>query len=52
MAREPIVGLGLLIVEVPRSHSGTPHSVGLHWTSDRPLPDNIQSRWREANPQS
>ena len=30
------LGLGLLCV-VPRSHSDTPHSVGLHWTSDRPV---------------
>ena len=34
-----LVGLGLLIVEVPRSHSDTPHSVGLLWTSDRPVTD-------------
>ena len=38
--------LGLLY-EVSRSHSDTPHSVGLPWTSDqpdtqRPLPENIQ----------
>ena len=31
-----VVGLGLLH-EVPRSHSDTPHSVGLFWTSDRPV---------------
>jgi hypothetical protein len=30
-----VVGLGLLIVEVPRSHSDMPHSVGLLWTSDQ-----------------
>jgi hypothetical protein len=29
-------GLGLLIYEASRSHSGTPHSVGLLWTSDQP----------------
>jgi hypothetical protein len=29
------VGLGFLIFEVSRSHSDTPHSVGLLWTSDR-----------------
>jgi hypothetical protein len=28
------VGLGLLIVEVSRSHSETPHSIGLFWTGD------------------
>jgi len=31
-----LVGPGLLC-EVPRSYSDTPHSVGLLWTSDRPL---------------
>jgi hypothetical protein len=29
------VGQDLLNVEASRSHSGTPHSVGLLWTSDR-----------------
>jgi hypothetical protein len=31
------MGLGLLIVEVLISHSDTPNSVGLLWTSDRPV---------------
>ena len=31
------VGLGFLIVKVSTSHSDTPHSVGLLWTSDRPV---------------
>ena len=31
-----LLGLGLPIVEVSRSHSDTPHSVGLLWTSGRP----------------
>ena len=30
------LGQGLLIVEASRSHSDTPHSVGLPWTSDQP----------------
>jgi hypothetical protein len=30
----PIVGQGLLIIEASQSHSGTPQSVGLLWTSD------------------
>ena len=30
-----LVGLGLHIVEVPRSHSDMPHLVGLLWTSDQ-----------------
>jgi hypothetical protein len=32
-----VVGLGLLIVEVSRSYLDTPHSVGLLWTSYRPV---------------
>jgi hypothetical protein len=32
-----LAGQGLLIVEVPRSHLYAPHSVGLIWTSDRPV---------------
>ena len=35
MARQPYMGLGLLLVEVLRPHSDTPHSVRLLWTSDR-----------------
>jgi uncharacterized membrane protein HdeD (DUF308 family) len=31
-----LVGQGLLIVQALQSHSDTPHSVGLLWTSDRP----------------
>jgi len=31
------VGLGLLIFEVSGSHSDAPFSVGLLWTSDRPV---------------
>jgi hypothetical protein len=44
MARQPLVGQGLLSVEGSRRHSDTPHSVGLLWTTDQPdeepLPDN------------
>jgi hypothetical protein len=36
MARQPLVGHGLLTVEASRSHSDTPHSVGQLWTSDQP----------------
>jgi hypothetical protein len=36
MAQQPAVGQGLLIIEASRSHSDTPHSVGLLWTSDQP----------------
>jgi len=31
-----LVSLGLLY-EIPRSHSDTPHSVGLLWMDDRPV---------------
>ena len=37
MFQQPRVRLGLLIVEVSKLHSDTPHSVGLLWTSDRPV---------------
>jgi len=36
MAQQPIVGQGLLHIEASRSHSDTPYSVGLLWTSDQP----------------
>jgi hypothetical protein len=39
MAQQPPVCQGLLIIEASRSHSGTPHSVGLLWTSDQPEAD-------------
>ena len=35
MAQQPPVGQELLTVVVYRSHSDTPHSVGLLWTSDQ-----------------
>ena len=33
-AQKALVGQGLLIIEASRSHSDTPRSVGLFWTSD------------------
>ena len=33
------MGLGLLVVEVSRSHSYAPQSVGILWASDRPVPE-------------
>ena len=36
-------GPGLLIVEVPQSHSDTPHSAGLLWTSDWPVAETIHN---------
>jgi hypothetical protein len=35
MAQQPLVGQGLLIIEASRSHSDTPQSVRLLWTSDQ-----------------
>jgi len=37
MTQQPLVGHGLLIIESARSHSDTPQSVGLLWTSDQPV---------------
>jgi len=36
MMQQPLEGQVLLIVEVSRSHSDTPHSVGILSTSDQP----------------
>jgi hypothetical protein len=36
MARHTLAGQDLLTIEASRSHSDTPHSVGLLWTSDQP----------------
>jgi len=38
-SQQPPVGQGLLTVEASRSHSDTPHSVGLLWNSERPVAD-------------
>jgi len=35
MAQLPLVIQGLLIIDASRSHSDTPHGVGLLWTSDQ-----------------
>jgi len=32
-----LMGLGLLIVELEKPQTYTPHSVGLLWMSDRPV---------------
>jgi hypothetical protein len=36
MTQQPLVGQGLLLIQTSRSLSGTTHSVGVLWTSDRP----------------
>jgi len=34
--QQPPVGQSFLIIEVSRSHSDTPHLVGILWTGDQP----------------
>jgi hypothetical protein len=46
MAQQPLMVQGLLIIDFSRSHSDTPHSVGLLWTSDQPHPEN--STWQHT----
>jgi hypothetical protein len=46
VAQQPLVGQGLLIIEASRSHSDTPHSVGLLWTGDQP--DTETSTWQHT----
>jgi hypothetical protein len=51
LAQQPLVGQGVLIIEISRSLSETPHSVGLIWTSDqRYLPDNYATLTTERHP--
>jgi len=46
MAQQPLVNLGLPIVETSQSHPGTPHSVGLLQTRDRPVAETCT--WQHA----
>jgi hypothetical protein len=46
MTQQPVVGQGLLIVDVSKSHSDTPHSVWLLWTGDQP--DAETSTWQHT----
>jgi len=39
MAQQPLEPQILLIIEASRSHSDTPQSVELLWTSDQPGPE-------------
>jgi len=36
MTQQPLTGQGFLVIGGLRSHSDTPHSVGLLWASDQP----------------
>jgi len=38
-AHQPRVAQGLRIIGPSQSHSDTPHSVGILWTSDQPVAD-------------
>jgi hypothetical protein len=49
MVQQPLLGQGLLIIEAPLSHSDTPHSIGLVWTSDQP--DAETSTWQHRHSQ-
>jgi hypothetical protein len=49
MARRPYWALGLLIVEVSRSNSDTPHSVGLLRTNDRPIAETSTCTTQNAH---
>jgi hypothetical protein len=40
MARQSLVSRGLLIFNVSRSHSDTPHPLGLLWTNYQPIIEN------------
>jgi hypothetical protein len=63
MAQQSALGHALLLIEVSRSHSDTPHSVGILWTSDQPdaeisnwphvtlTRDRRQRPKRDSNPQ-
>jgi len=46
MAQQPLLGQVLLIIGTSRSHSDTPHSVGILWTSDQP--DAGTSTWQHT----
>ena len=47
-AQQPLVGQDLLINETTRSHSDTPHSVGLLCTSDQPHTETSTSTWQHT----
>jgi hypothetical protein len=49
-AQQPLVVQGLPIIKGSKSHSDTPHSVGLLWTSDQP--DAETSTWQHTTQQT
>jgi len=44
MAKQPLVGQVLHTIEDSRTHSDTPHSVGILWTSDQPVAETSTSQ--------
>jgi hypothetical protein len=48
MAQQPLVGQGFLTIAALRSHSDTPHPIGLYWTSDQP--DTITQKGQKSVP--
>jgi len=48
MTQQPLLGQSLVIIKVSRSHSDTPHSVGLLLTIDQP--DAETSTWQHTKP--
>jgi hypothetical protein len=52
MVHQPLVGQDLLIVTSSQSHSDTPHSVRLLWTSDQPDADIYLTRYSTHNRQT
>jgi len=48
MSQQPLLGQSLLIIKDSRSHSDTPHSLGLLWTIDQP--DAETSTWQHTTP--
>ena len=49
MGQQTLMGQGLIIIEASQSHSDTPNSVGLLWTSDQP--DAKTSLWQHQHSQ-
>jgi len=50
MVEQPLVGQVLPIVKASRSHSDTPHLVGLLWTSGHP--ETKTSTWQHTTQQT
>ena len=49
MTQQPLDDKGLLIVVASRSHSDTPHSVGLLWASDQPDAETSTSQYTQLS---